>query len=96
GGTRVVHLTGLSVAEEFLAWEPGARFAFTGTGASRGVLRSLVENIVLARAGDSATDVSYTMAVDPVGGRPVAVVLRQVFSQTIKRGLDGLAAVAES
>lgn len=95
GGTRTVHLTGLSVSEEFLAWDPGAHFAFTVTGTSRTVVRSMIENVELSRSG-AATAVSYTMALDPIGGRLTAVALRPVVGVVLQRGLAGLARVAEA
>lgn len=96
GGTRTVHLAGLSVAEEFLAWDPGAHFAFTVTGASRAVVRSLVESLVLSRGDDDTTLTSYTMAIDPVGGKVTATVMRPAVGQVLNRGLTGLARVAET
>lgn len=96
GGTRTVHLGGVSVAEEFLAWDPGAHFAFTATGSTRPVLRSLVENLVLSRNGSDATEISYTMAIDPVGGRLAAAALRPTVGLILTRALTGLAGVCES
>lgn len=95
GGTRTVHLGGLSVSEEFLAWDPGSHFAFTVTGATRGLVRSLVENVQLTPDGSDATTVSYTMAMDPVGGKAATVVLRPLIGQALTRGLAGLAKRAE-
>lgn len=96
GGTRTVHLGAVSVAEEFLAWDPGAHFAFTVTGSTKAVIRSLVENLELSRRGPDATEMSYTMAIDPVGGRIATAVLRPLVGQVLSRGLAGLARVAET
>lgn len=92
GGGRRVHIGPIAVDEEFLVWEPGARFAFTVTHANRPVLRSMVEDIQLTAEGDSATTVRYTQAVEPVAARVVAPLLRRQLSKQLEKGLAGLAA----
>lgn len=92
GGGRRVHIKSIAVEEEFLAWEPGARFAFTVTRANRSGIRSMVEDVRLTPEGDTATTVAYTQAIDPMGARVTAPLLRRVIPRTIDRGLAGLAA----
>lgn len=91
GGGRRVHIKSISVEEEFLAWEPGARFAFTVVRANRSGIRSMVEDIRLLAEGDTATSVSYTQAIHPVGARLTAPILRRAVPTTLDRGLAGLA-----
>lgn len=90
GGHRRVYLPGMAVEEEFLAWEPETRFAFTLTHASRGLLKSGVEDVQLRANGD-ATTVTYTQAFEPAGPAFLSKVLAPVFGAGLKRGLDGLA-----
>lgn len=92
GARRRVHIGSTSVDEEFLAWEPGRRFSFTVTQASRPGIRSLNEDIRLVPVGDDSTTVAYTMALDPVGpGRLLAPVLNRVVGKALDGALDGLA-----
>lgn len=90
GGTRRVTLGPVVVDEEFLAWEPGRRFAFGLTHSSRPGLRTMNEDIVLEPNGDDATVVTYTQAIDPVGGRITAAVLRPGMRRALEAGLAGL------
>lgn len=91
GGRRRVHIKSIAVEEEFLAWEPGARFAFTLTGASKPLVRSMVEDIRLTPAGDTATTVSYTQAIQPVAAKLLGPVLRLGIPRALDGGLAGLA-----
>ena len=90
GGARRVHLKGLTVEEEFLAWEPGRRFAFTVVRATRPGIRSMVEDVRLDPDGDDATTVHYTQAIDPLGARLLAPLLRRALGRTLDAGLAGL------
>lgn len=92
GGRRRVRIRSLAVEEEFLAWEPGRRFAFTVTHASVGGIRSMVEDLQLTPAGDTATTVSYTQAVEPVAARIIAPLLRRSLGRALDGGLASLAA----
>jgi uncharacterized protein YndB with AHSA1/START domain len=67
GARRRVALRGMTVDEEFIAWDPGARWAFTGYESRPRFTRSLVEDCVLTARSDGGTDISYTMYMDPVG-----------------------------
>ena len=90
GGARRVHLKGLTVEEEFLAWEPGRRFAFTVVRATKPGIRSMVEDLRLEPDGDDATTVRYTQAIQPVAARLLAPLLRRTFQKTLDEGLAGL------
>lgn len=92
GGTRKVVIGKIEVDEEFIAWDPEARFAFTVVASSGPGLRSMNEDVRLIPAGDSATTVSYTMALEPVGARLLRPVLEPALRRTIDKGLAGLAA----
>jgi uncharacterized protein YndB with AHSA1/START domain len=91
GGTRTVDLGALAVEEEFLAWEPERHFAFTVTSSTKPGLRSMVEDIRLTPDGETACTVTYTMGIEPVGGKLLRPVLQPVFRKTISDGLAGLA-----
>ena len=92
GGHRRVHIRSIAVEEEFLAWEPGVRFAFTVTHSTKPGIRSMVEDVRLVPDGDVATTVSYTQAIDPVGARLTAPLVRRIAARNLDAGLAGLAA----
>ncbi len=61
GARRRVHIPGAFVEEEFIVWEPGVRWSFTGTGARPGFLRALVEDCRLEPTPSGGTSISYGM-----------------------------------
>ncbi|MEY2470320.1 MAG: hypothetical protein QOF21_3018 [Actinomycetota bacterium] len=67
GARRRVALSGMTVDEEFIVWDPGARWTFTGYDARPRFTRSLVEDCVLTPLPNGGTGISYTMYMDPVG-----------------------------
>lgn len=91
GGTRTVVVGPVSVEEEFLAWEPERRFAFTVTRSSAPGLRSMVEDLRITPEGDRACTVTYTMALEPPVARVLKPVLEPVLRKAITDGLAGLA-----
>lgn len=91
GGGRRVHIRSIVVDEEFLAWDPGRRFAFTLTHSSAPGIRSMVEDIRLTPDGEHATTVAYTQAIEPVAATVTAPLLRRLISRAIDDGLRGLA-----
>ena len=96
GARRRVHVPGLVVEEEFIVWDPGARWAFTGTAAAPGFVRSIVEDCRLAPA-PGGTELSYTMYLEPTGVfRPLTRVGQGLVRKSIQRALTGLAARAEA
>jgi len=65
GARRRVVVPGMSVDEEFIAWEPGKRWAFTGISARPRFTRALVEDCVLTPLDSGGTAITYTMYLDP-------------------------------
>jgi|SRR5437764_12871615 len=65
GARRRVSIPGASVDEEFIAWEPGVRWSFTGFAAKPRFTRSLVEDCRLEPLASGGTAISYTMYLDP-------------------------------
>ncbi len=78
GARRRVAIPGATVDEEFIAWDPGVRWSFTGTAARPPFTRSLVEDCRLEEAS-GGTDIRYTMYLDP------PPLLRPVMRLTIGR-----------
>jgi uncharacterized protein YndB with AHSA1/START domain len=91
GGTRTVDVGAAAVEEEFLAWEPERHFAFTITSSTKPGLRSMVEDIRLTRDGDQACTVTYTMGIEPLGGKLLRPLVAPIFRKAITDGLAGLA-----
>lgn len=92
GARRRVHIPGSAVEEEFIAWEPGSRWAFTGTAARPGFLRSLVEDCQLAPTSTGGTDITYSMHLQaaPRFG-PLLAVARPVMARGLQKGIVQLA-----
>ena len=65
GARRRVHIPGAAFEEEFIVWEPGVRWSFTGTAARPGVARSLVEDCRLEATPSGGTAISYGMYFTP-------------------------------
>lgn len=65
GARRRVAIPGSTVDEEFIVWEPGVRWSFTGVAAKPGFTRSLVEDCILRPLDSGGTAISYTMYMDP-------------------------------
>lgn len=86
GSTRVVVLKpNIAFDERFIAWEPGAVWAFTVVDGPRGI-RSVVERCTIHVEGPGRTRVTYRMAIDPKPAlRPILPLLRR----GLARSLDG-------
>lgn len=93
GARRRVKVPGLTVDEEFIVWEPGVRWSFTGLEARPGVTRSLVEDCRLTPvADDGGTDITYTMYLDPPAWlRPVVAVLSSQLRRNNTKAMENLA-----
>lgn len=65
GARRRVAIPGATVDEEFIVWEPGERWAFTGLAARPRFTRSLVEDCRLDELPTGGTAITYTMYLDP-------------------------------
>jgi carbon monoxide dehydrogenase subunit G len=92
GSTRRIALGPLQVDEEFIVWEPGARFGFTFTSANLPGTRAGVELVELVPVDDGRrTRVSYTFCVEPVGvPRLVGARLTPLVRGALGGGLRGL------
>ena len=95
GSRRRVRVPGAVFDEEFIAWEPGARWTFTGLASRPRILAALVEDCRIEPKGDR-TEVSYTMYVEPVRGlglptKASAPMLRR----NLTKAMQNLAAWAE-
>lgn len=89
GGRRRVVVRGMTVEEEFLAWEPGARFGFVVTHADRPGLKAMVEDVRLTGEGD-VTRVDYSQGVEPVLARVTVPLFRRLMAPSLEEGLAGL------
>ncbi len=86
GAVREVALHGLGVyRERFIAWDPGARFAFTMTETSSPLAAAIVEDFQMTPVRDGeATRLSWTLAAEPTAighfAKPlVEGIMRRVF-----------------
>ena len=98
GGTRRAQTGPVRLDERYLAWEPGRRFAFTGTSMTPPAFRSIVEDVRLEETDDGrSTQVSYAMSIElaPVLA-PFGPVIRRVTGTMLSRGISGLASAAEN
>ena len=90
GMRRVTTIPGGKIEELIIAWDPGERFAFTGTAVSTGIVHALVED---CRIG---TRVTYTMYLDPVAPlRPIMKLMKGLVGKQLDKGMRALAARAE-
>jgi uncharacterized protein YndB with AHSA1/START domain len=65
GARRRVKIPGATVEEEFIVWEPGVRFAFTGIDFRPRITRSIVEDCRLTPRPGGGTAITYTQYLDP-------------------------------
>jgi len=65
GSTRTVVLTGMTVWEKFIAWEPGKRFTFYIEESTAPLARIVCEDYRLEPAGGGRTVLTYAMACEP-------------------------------
>jgi uncharacterized protein YndB with AHSA1/START domain len=92
GARRRVAIPGAVVEEEFIAWEPGARWAFTGTAAKPGFVRSIVEDCHLIPIGDGGTAITYTMYLEPTAwSRPLLAVAKRGVQKGLQQAMENLA-----
>ncbi|MEO7428891.1 MAG: SRPBCC family protein [Acidimicrobiales bacterium] len=92
GARRRVAVPGATFDEEFIVWEPGARWSFTGIEAKPGVLRSLVEDCRLEPLASGGTAISYTMYLDPPPLlRPLVRVMTRGMRRNNRRAMANLA-----
>ena len=68
GTTRSVHMMGDMIGyEEFIAWEPGKRMAFTFVGCSKDATEKFLEDYRVPDLGDGSCRVEWYMAMDTRG-----------------------------
>jgi len=68
GTTRSVHMMGDMIGyEEFIAWEPGKRMAFTFVGCSKDATEKFLEDYRITDLGDGSCRVEWYMAMDTRG-----------------------------
>jgi uncharacterized protein YndB with AHSA1/START domain len=68
GTTRSVHMMGGLIGyEEFIAWEPGKRMAFTFLGASKDATEKFLEDYRVEDLGDGTCKVQWHMAMETRG-----------------------------
>lgn len=92
GARRRVALRGATVDEEFIVWEPGVRWSFTGTAASPRFTKSLVEDCLLDERASGGTVITYTMYLDPPAAlRPIIKALTGRIAANTNRAMCNLA-----
>ena len=89
GGGRRVVVRGTTFEEEFLAWEPGVRFGFVVTQASRPGLKAMVEDVRLSTEGD-VTRVEYSQGIEPVLARVTVPLFRRIMVPALEGALAAL------
>jgi hypothetical protein len=93
GARRRVAIPGSTVDEEFIVWEPGARWSFTGFDATPRFTRSLVEDCILTPLPDGGTAISYTMYLDPAG--PMGFFMKLAKGRLVKNNTKAMQNLAE-
>lgn len=95
GGRRRVHLPGVVVEERFTEWVDDEVFAFTVERASRKVLRSLNERVVLTATGPESCTVTYSQGWDaPPVVAPALRLAKSVIAKQLGDGLERLGVMA--
>jgi uncharacterized protein YndB with AHSA1/START domain len=90
GATRTVTL-GATFDEQFLAWDPGRRFAFRFTAVSRPLLRAGVEDYRLEPLAGGRTRFTYAVGLEPSWLVWLfGFVTRPMFARTFADGAAGL------
>ena len=95
GARRRVSIPAMTVDEEFIVWDPGARWTFTAYDVRPHFTRSLLEDCVLTLLPNGGTSISYTMYMDPVG--PMGWVIKRSVGRMRKnntKAMQNLAARA--
>lgn len=91
GDERLVSLRLLGrFAERFIAWQPGARFAFAMIGTTSLLVTRMGEDYRLSAEG-SGTRLEWTMAAQPSAlGRVSTPMIRLITRRMIRRGIPAL------
>ncbi|MFZ6005960.1 MAG: SRPBCC family protein [Actinomycetota bacterium] len=97
GARRRVAIPGATVDEEFIVWEPGERWSFTGIAARPRFTRSLVEDCRLTAVDGGGTAISYTMYLDPPALlRPLMTLMARQMRANNAKAMANLATRAAS
>jgi carbon monoxide dehydrogenase subunit G len=92
GARRRVSVPGAVVDEEFIIWEPGVRWTFTGTAARPHVTKSLIEDCRLTPLESGGTRITYGMYLDPPTAlRPLVKVMARQIRRNNTRAMANLA-----
>lgn len=95
GARRRVTVPGATVDEEFIIWEPGIRWSFTGLAARPRFTRSLIEDCRLEALESGGTAITYTMYLDPPPVmRPLVKAMAPGIRRNNGRAMANLAARA--
>jgi uncharacterized protein YndB with AHSA1/START domain len=96
GARRRVAVPGATVEEEFIVWEPGARWSFTSTTARPRFVTSLVEDCILEELEGGRTAITYTMYLEPAPAfRPLLKRVKRRLESNNRRAMANLARRAE-
>ncbi|MGH9137740.1 MAG: SRPBCC family protein [Acidimicrobiales bacterium] len=92
GARRRVTIPGASVDEEFIIWEPGRRWSFTGIAARPRFTKSLLEDCQLDALDGGGTAITYTMYLDPPAAlRPMGKAIARGIRANNRRAMANLA-----
>lgn len=93
GATRWIHVDLFKVNEQFIAWDPPHRWAFTILDANLPGIISVVEQARLDAIGNDQTRVTYVMGADVAPYlRPLVPLLRWRLTGMFEKGLAGIEA----
>lgn len=91
GDSRLAELGLITVAETFLAWEPGSRFCFRVDWASLPLLNALVEDYQITALPDGRAHLDWRVHYElKLWARLIHPILRLVFGRQFKRTVAGL------
>lgn len=91
GSTRSVRVSRFTIDEQFIVWEPGARWGFSFVGTSFPVVRAAAELVELV-AVEGGTHVTYHLFVEPLPGFGLLTrAIRGGVQKGLQEGLRGLA-----
>lgn len=98
GTTRTVSMMGgMDGYEEFIAWEPGKRMAFTFIGSNKAATEKFLEDYRVTDLGNGSCRVEWYMAMEPRGfSRNVMWLTRPMMRLANKRMFRKFKAYAEN
>ncbi|MEX2527610.1 MAG: SRPBCC family protein [Gemmatimonadota bacterium] len=91
GSRRLVHLEDLSVKETILAWDPGRRFSFCITAATRPLSHRIVEDYRLEAAEGGRSRFTWTVGFDLRWYiAPLSPIVKRKFGRMFRGATSGL------